>query len=218
MVSIKLEDSLRRLDQRHIQNPVEHLRWNFLQKCSFRKKSHLRHSIWQGSECASVEILVDNIQNIQYIDKIYSPLLLRPKSLVLYVHFHTLWYIVSAGLGYIKNIQKFIDIISTSKTGMGIINVSGNTQSSIGVLEKRSSGNMEQIYRITPMPKCDFNNVAKQLYSNHTSALVFSCRFSPYFQNTFSSEYPWRAASEYSSLCTNITHLDYWKSFLLSAR
>ena len=27
------------------------------------------------------------------------------------------------------------------------------------------------------MPKCDFNKVAKQLYSNHTSAWVFSCKF-----------------------------------------
>ena len=33
-----------------------------------------------------------------------------------------------------------------------------------GVLEKRYSENMEQIYRRTPMPKCDFNKVALQLY------------------------------------------------------
>ena len=33
-----------------------------------------------------------------------------------------------------------------------------------GVLEKRSSENMQQIYAITPMPKCDFNKVALQLY------------------------------------------------------
>ena len=33
-----------------------------------------------------------------------------------------------------------------------------------GVLEKRCSENMQQIYRRTPMPKCDFNKVAKQLY------------------------------------------------------
>ena len=32
-----------------------------------------------------------------------------------------------------------------------------------GVLEKRCSENMQQIYRRTPMPKCDFNKVAKQL-------------------------------------------------------
>ena len=38
----------------------------------------------------------------------------------------------------------------------------------------------------TPMPKCDYNKVAKQLYWNHTSALVFSCNFSVYFQNTIS--------------------------------
>ena len=33
-----------------------------------------------------------------------------------------------------------------------------------GVLKKRCSEKMQQIYRRTPMPKCDFNKVAKQLY------------------------------------------------------
>ena len=33
-----------------------------------------------------------------------------------------------------------------------------------GVLKKRCSENMQQIYRRTPMPKCNFNKVAKQLY------------------------------------------------------
>ena len=32
-----------------------------------------------------------------------------------------------------------------------------------GVLKKRCSENMQQIYRRTPMLKCDFNKVAKQL-------------------------------------------------------
>ena len=32
------------------------------------------------------------------------------------------------------------------------------------VVKKRFSENMQQIYRRTPMPKCDFNKVAKQLY------------------------------------------------------
>ena len=33
-----------------------------------------------------------------------------------------------------------------------------------GVLKKRCSENMQQICRRTPMPKCDFNKVAKQIY------------------------------------------------------
>ena len=33
-----------------------------------------------------------------------------------------------------------------------------------GVLSKRCSENMQRIYRRTPMLKCDFNKVAKQLY------------------------------------------------------
>ena len=37
-------------------------------------------------------------------------------------------------------------------------------QPSRGALKKRCSENMQQIYRRTPMPKCDFNNVALQCY------------------------------------------------------
>ena len=37
-------------------------------------------------------------------------------------------------------------------------------QPSIGVLRKRRPENMHQIYRRTTMPKCDFNEVALQLY------------------------------------------------------
>ena len=59
-------------------------------------------------------------------------------------------------------------------------------QSSRGFLRKRCSENIQQIYRRTPMPKCDFNKVALQLYWNHTSGWVISCKFTAYFQNTFS--------------------------------
>ena len=61
-------------------------------------------------------------------------------------------------------------------------------------LEKRSE-NMQQIYRKAPMLKCDFNKVALQIYQNHASVWVFSCKFAAYFQNTFSEEHPWAAAS-----------------------
>ena len=54
-----------------------------------------------------------------------------------------------------------------------------------GVLRKRSSGNMHQIYKRTPVPKCDFNKVA-----------LFSCKFALYFQNTFSKKHLWTAASD----------------------
>ena len=37
-------------------------------------------------------------------------------------------------------------------------------QPSRGVLRKRCSVNMQQLCRRTPMPKCDFNKVAEQLY------------------------------------------------------
>ena len=59
-------------------------------------------------------------------------------------------------------------------------------QPSIGVLTKRCSENMPQIYRRMPMPNCDFNKIAFQLYRNQTSAWVFSFKFAAYFQNFFS--------------------------------
>ena len=40
------------------------------------------------------------------------------------------------------------------------------------ILRKSCSENMQQIYWKTPMSKCDFNKVAKQLYWNPTSAWV----------------------------------------------
>ena len=43
-----------------------------------------------------------------------------------------------------------------------------------GVLRKRCSENMQQIYRRKPIPECDLNKVATQLYWSHTSARVFS--------------------------------------------
>ena len=50
------------------------------------------------------------------------------------------------------------------------------------------------------MPKCDFNKVSNQLYWNCTSAWVFYYKFAAYFQNTFSEDHLWRAASVFSNL------------------
>ena len=54
-------------------------------------------------------------------------------------------------------------------------------QPSRGVLKKRCSENMQHIYKRTPMPKCDFNKAALQLYWNRDSTWVFSCKFAAYF-------------------------------------
>ena len=59
-------------------------------------------------------------------------------------------------------------------------------QPSRSVLKKRCSENMLQMYRRTPMTKCDFNKVSLQIYWTHTKAWVFSCKFAAYFPNTFS--------------------------------
>ena len=45
---------------------------------------------------------------------------------------------------------------------------------------------MQQIYRKTPMLKCDLKKFALQHYLNHTSVWVFCYKFAAYFQNGFS--------------------------------
>ena len=69
-------------------------------------------------------------------------------------------------------------------------------QPSRGVFKKTCCENIQQIDRKTPLRKCDFNKVAMELYWNHTSGRVFSCKFAAYFQNTFSEEYLWTVAFE----------------------
>ena len=56
-----------------------------------------------------------------------------------------------------------------------------------GVLGKMCSENMQQIYRRTPMPICDFNKVAKQLYWNLTSAWCFPVNLLHIFRTPFST-------------------------------
>ena len=53
------------------------------------------------------------------------------------------------------------------------------------VLRERCSENMQQIYRRTPMLKCDFDEVTWQISWNHTSAWVFYCKFAAYFRTPF---------------------------------
>ena len=66
------------------------------------------------------------------------------------------------------NLKWFL-IVRWQKSHIHIQN-SIQKQTSRGVPRKSCSENMQQIYRKTPNAKCDFNNVAKELYWNHTSA------------------------------------------------
>ena len=80
-------------------------------------------------------------------------------------------------------------------------------QSPIGVFQKMCSANMQQIYRRTPTEKCEFRKVVNQLYWNHTSAWVFSCKFAAYLQNSCFDEHLWgkTSASFYSTCLQNIS-------------
>ena len=55
-----------------------------------------------------------------------------------------------------------------------------------GVLKKRCSKNVQQIYKTTPTPKGDFKKVAKQLYRNDTSTWMFSLNLLYIFRTLFS--------------------------------
>ena len=85
-------------------------------------------------------------------------------------------FLVRLQMQYLE--QRVIKILSLIFQIISIINSEAATQS---VLRKRCSENMQQIYRRTPMPKCDSNKVAKQLYWNHTSEWMFSCKFAACF-------------------------------------
>ena len=55
-------------------------------------------------------------------------------------------------------------------------------QPSRGDYRKVRSENMLEIYRRSPMQKCDFNKVALQLCWNHALTWVFSCKFAAIFR------------------------------------
>ena len=61
-----------------------------------------------------------------------------------------------------------------------------------GVLKKRCSKNVQQIYKTTPTPKGDFKKVAKQLYRNDTSTWMFSLNLLYIFRTLFSKNTPGR--------------------------
>ena len=79
-------------------------------------------------------------------------------------------------------------------------------KSSRSVFKKRCSENMQQMYRRTPLSKCNFNKVAFQLYWNRTLAWVFSRKIAAYFQNT----------SEWLLLIIHFGTLNFVSSFSLS--
>ena len=68
---------------------------------------------------------------------------------------------------------------------------------------------------------CIFLNLKHQvqLSWNHTSSRVFSCTFAAYFQNTFSSEHLWRAASEaLAFVCASIKWIAFFMIVLPSSK
>ena len=91
-----------------------------------------------------------------------------------------LWEIVSGTVDKVYSMSAIHCYYHNSKkSNWKKSNLYGNSsyyiqkQPSRDVLIKKCREKMQQIYRRTPMPKCDFNKVAKQLHWNGTSAWVF---------------------------------------------
>ena len=70
-------------------------------------------------------------------------------------------------------------------------------------------------HHLTPVkvPIISIYKFSLQLYCNRTLAWVFSCKFAAYFQNTFSQEHLWMAASvqQFLTFCNSFLPLKYKK-------
>ena len=78
----------------------------------------------------------------------------------------------------------FLTVINLNATMSTITEL--QKQPSRVVLRKIYSENMQQIFKKTPMPRCDLNKDAKaSLLKSHLIWLL-TCKFAAYFQNTFS--------------------------------
>ena len=60
------------------------------------------------------------------------------------------------------------------RNSIAVVFLEQQKHSSGGVLRKRGSENMQQIYRRTPMPKCDFNNVDLKTFRSVNFAKINS--------------------------------------------
>ena len=81
-----------------------------------------------------------------------------------------MYFILIIGSKFRKNNKKEVE--KDRKTSL---RSTYQKQPSRGVLNKRSSENMLQIYRKTPIPKCDFNKVALQAPSDKCFLKLFFC-------------------------------------------
>ena len=78
------------------------------------------------------------------------------------------------------------------------------------------SANMQQIYRKIPMQKCEFSKVADQIYWNHTSIWVFSCKFAAYLQKSCFDKTLWATTSaNFHSTCLPYFSIQIYVKFEL---
>ena len=97
---------------------------------------------------------------------------------------HLLLFINSTGMCFLKKELGDCDFVFQVFKNFDYL----QNQTPIGVLRKRYSENMQQIYKRTPMPTCDFNKATFQFQSNFIEITLqhrFSCKFAAYFQNAF---------------------------------
>ena len=93
---------------------------------------------------------IDLMKNYCFLKKLFNVLILQ-RNMCLAIHPHP--------LPPLKNSHISLPL-KTSKISKSVL----KKQLYGGVLRKRRSENMQQIYRRPPVPKCDFNKVSLKLY------------------------------------------------------
>ena len=69
----------------------------------------------------------------------------------------------------------------------------------ISICQNSCSANVQQVYRRTPMKRCDFYKIGLLFFCTHTT-WVFSCIFVAYLQNTSFEEHLLKTASDFVTL------------------
>ena len=74
------------------------------------------------------------------------------------------WYVSAKLKNRLLNCHHSIFSLIGTVIVTNILNSFFQKQPSRGAFKKKGSENMQQIYRRTPMPKCNFNKVVQQFY------------------------------------------------------
>ena len=136
--------------------------------------------MWKRDSCTGVflwiyEIFKDRTEHLLAIDSDWCLLsILLPKFLL--IQSNSTWLSLSILQWWYRQLPW-----NQSELNWCLCRSSRQKQPFIGVFIKRYSENIQQIYKGTPMLKCDFNKIALQLFWYRTSVWTFSGKLVAYF-------------------------------------